>query len=60
MLGPLEDAITDSQAPLSPSQRARIDIAQRNGLRLQKLVNALLDFSRQVHPGPCQQLPLSL
>src|SRR5262249_26734563 len=31
---------------LPDRQRERIDVARRNGLRLQKLVNALLDFSR--------------
>jgi PAS domain S-box-containing protein len=46
MLGPLEDAIADGEEPLGPRQRERIAMAQRNGLRQQKLVNALLDFSR--------------
>jgi PAS domain S-box-containing protein len=46
MLGPLEDAIADAEEPLGPRQRERIAMAQRNGLRQQKLVNALLDFSR--------------
>ena len=46
MLGPLEDAMADGEEPLGPRQRERIAMAQRNGLRLQKLVNALLDFSR--------------
>ena len=46
MLGPLEDALTDQQEPLAPGQRQRIAMVQRNGLRLQRLVNTLLDFSR--------------
>lgn len=46
MLGPIEDALSDQDDPLSPSQQARIEIVQRNGLRLLKLVNTLLDFSR--------------
>jgi PAS domain S-box-containing protein len=46
MLGPLEDSVADGEEELSPRQRERITMAQRNGLRLQKLVNALLDFSR--------------
>jgi signal transduction histidine kinase len=46
MLGPLEDATADGEEPLGARQRERITMAQRNGLRLQKLVNALLDFSR--------------
>jgi signal transduction histidine kinase len=46
MLGPAEDALTDRDDPLSPNQRQRIEVMQRNGLRLLKLVNTLLDFSR--------------
>jgi signal transduction histidine kinase len=46
MLGPAEDALTDPDDPLSPNQRQRIEVMQRSGLRLLKLVNMLLDFSR--------------
>jgi PAS domain S-box-containing protein len=46
MLGPLEDALSEADQPLSDGQRERVELAQRNGLRLQRLVNALLDFSR--------------
>jgi signal transduction histidine kinase len=46
MLGPLEDALADSHEPLSPAQRGRLQLARDNCLRLLKLVNALLDFSR--------------
>jgi signal transduction histidine kinase len=46
MLGPVEDALADLDEPLELRQRDRITMVQRNGLRLQKLVNALLDFSR--------------
>jgi signal transduction histidine kinase/FixJ family two-component response regulator len=46
MIGPLEDALADRQAPLPAGQRERIDAAFRNSLRLLKLVNTLLDFSR--------------
>jgi signal transduction histidine kinase/DNA-binding response OmpR family regulator len=47
LLGPLEDALNDSSGTALPrEQRDRLQIAQRNGLRLQKLVNSLLDFSR--------------
>ena len=45
MLGPIEDAL-DEAADLPPAQRERLDIAHRNALRLLKLVNSLLDFSR--------------
>jgi PAS domain S-box-containing protein len=43
MLGPLEEALQDD---LTAPQRARLDIANRNALRLLRLVNSLLDFSR--------------
>lgn len=46
MLAPLEDLLADGADPLSPTQRDRLEIAQRNSLRLLKLVNTLLDFSR--------------
>src|SRR6478736_5803733 len=45
MLGPLEDALADPEQ-LAPKQRERLDVAHRNSLRLQRLVNSLLDFSR--------------
>jgi PAS domain S-box-containing protein len=44
MLGPLED-IRNESTPDSASH-ARIEVAHRNALRLLKLVNTLLDFSR--------------
>ena len=47
MLSPIEDALNDRTASaLSTLQRARIEVAHRNSLRLLKLVNSLLDFSR--------------
>ncbi|MGI9057960.1 MAG: ATP-binding protein [Ktedonobacteraceae bacterium] len=46
MLGPVEDALADSENPLSPRQHERLQIVRRNSLRLLKLVNTLLDFSR--------------
>ena len=46
MLGPLEESLADTAAPLGGDQRARVDLAHVNALRLLKLVNALLDFSR--------------
>jgi PAS domain S-box-containing protein len=44
MLAPLEDALNDAALPAS--QRERLDVAHRNSLRLLRLVNTLLDFSR--------------
>ena len=46
MLGPLEDALSDTQVPLPVNQRERVETVQRNTLRLLHLVNTLLDFSR--------------
>ena len=45
LVGPLEDELTDGAG--SPEEhRARVDTAYRNALRLLRLVNTLLDFSR--------------
>jgi PAS domain S-box-containing protein len=44
MLGPVEESIADPRVP--QSARERLQLAQRNSLRLLKLVNSLLDFSR--------------
>ncbi len=46
MLGPLEDLLTAADAPLTPAQHTNAEAAHRNALRLLKLVNTLLDFSR--------------
>ncbi|HYL19550.1 MAG TPA: EAL domain-containing protein [Burkholderiales bacterium] len=46
MLGSLEDELGDRGQLLPPARLERIEIAHRNGLRLLKLVNALLDFAR--------------
>jgi signal transduction histidine kinase len=46
MLGPIEEALDDAVVPLAPSQRERVLLMRRNALRLQKLVNTLLEFSR--------------
>ena len=46
LLGPAEDALASSDEPLPARQRERFEVIHRNGLRLQRLVNRLLDFSR--------------
>jgi signal transduction histidine kinase len=46
MLGPLEDELSETSDPLPSARRERIQLAHRNSLRLLKLVNTLLDFSR--------------
>jgi PAS domain S-box-containing protein len=45
MLGPLEDTLASDKG-LAEEQRNHIEVAHRNSLRLLKLVNSLLDFSR--------------
>jgi signal transduction histidine kinase len=44
MLGPLEDELADPG--LEPERRERLATAHRNSMRLMRLVNALLEFSR--------------
>ncbi len=47
MLAPLEDALNAADAEKLPAaQRQRLEVAHRNSLRLLRLVNTLLDFSR--------------
>ncbi|MGF6276217.1 PAS domain S-box-containing protein [Massilia sp. UYP11] len=46
ILGPLEDALADDADGMSAAQKKRIEVTHRNALRLLKLVNSLLDFSR--------------
>jgi signal transduction histidine kinase len=46
MLGPTEDLMAESAGPLTDAQRGQLDLLHRNQLRLLKLVNNLLDFSR--------------
>ena len=44
MLGPVDDLL--ARATLSPDVADSLRLVQRNGLRLRKLVNSLLDFAR--------------
>jgi signal transduction histidine kinase len=46
MLAPLQDALSGDLGSLPERARVELETVHRNGLRLQKLVNALLDFSR--------------
>ena len=46
MLGPLEELLDGDGADLPLAVRDRLAVAHRNGLRLLRLVNSLLDFSR--------------
>ena len=44
LVGPLEDALAEA-ASLPTGRRERLETAHRNGLRLRRLVNTLLDFA---------------
>ena len=46
MLGPLEELSTSLTDRVQPAEREQLQLIQRNGIRLQKLVNTLLDFAR--------------
>jgi len=46
ILGPLEDALSSVSTSLTSHDRERLTVVHRNALRLLKLVNSLLDFSR--------------
>jgi signal transduction histidine kinase len=46
MIGPLQDILSTDCETLPPDTAANLDVAYRNGQRLMKLVNTLLDFSR--------------
>jgi PAS domain S-box-containing protein len=55
MLGPLEDVLNKRDRTLAPEDLRQIETVHRNGLRLLKLVNTLLDFSR-IEAGRIQAL----
>src|ERR1700760_4289667 len=46
MLGPLLDTLAEQNGPLPPRAASELAVVHRNGQRLLKLVNTLLDFSR--------------
>jgi PAS domain S-box-containing protein len=46
MLGPVEEMLARSQTELSPAAKDQLELVHRNALRLLRLVNSLLDFSR--------------
>ena len=46
MLGPVEDLLAKSHTGLSPAAKSQLELVNRNGSRLLRLVNTLLDFSR--------------
>ena len=46
MLGPVDDILAKPAGEVLPANRELLEVVRRNGRRLQKLVNTLLDFSR--------------
>jgi PAS domain S-box-containing protein len=46
LLAPLEESLSQPAGVLSPTDRERLTVAHHNALRLLKLVNMLLEFSR--------------
>ncbi len=46
MLGPIEQILAGAQGPVPDEQRVELEIVHRNSLRLLRLINTLLDFSR--------------
>lgn len=46
MLGPINDILAKDSSSMIVAERDVLTLVQRNALRLQKLVNSLLDFSR--------------
>ncbi|MBI5585669.1 MAG: PAS domain S-box protein [Deltaproteobacteria bacterium] len=46
MLGPVEELLVRSHTDLPPAAKGQLEVVNRNGLRLLRLVNTLLDFSR--------------
>jgi PAS domain S-box-containing protein len=46
MLGPVEDMLARSFTELSPAAKGQLEVVKRNGQKLLRLVNTLLDFSR--------------
>lgn len=46
MIGPIEELLSGGGAALPPEAARTLDVARRNSMRLLKLVNTLLDFSR--------------
>jgi PAS domain S-box-containing protein len=61
MLAPLEDILAEPAATAEVGHRRELEIVHRNGLRLLKLVNTLLDFSR-IEAGRVQAIyqPMNL
>jgi signal transduction histidine kinase len=61
MLGPLEELLSQNDEQLTTRQMANLEATQRNALRLLRLVNTLLDFSRiEAEKVQAQYFPVNL
>ena len=61
MLGPLEELLSQQDGVLSRQQEANISATHRNAMRLLRLVNTLLDFSRiEADKVQAQYFPVNL
>ena len=61
LLGPLEDLLDGTGSHLPEKERDELEMARRNALRLLKLVNTLLDFSRlEAGRGEAHYEPVNL
>lgn len=61
ILGPLEELLSQRENGLTPEQEAHITATHRNALRLLRLVNTLLDFSRiEADKVRAQYFPVNL
>ena len=57
MLGPVEELLARSHTDLPPAAKRQLELVNRNGSRLLRLVNTLLDFSR-IEAGRMQAIYL--
>ncbi len=57
VVGPLEDALEDADEPLAPAHEERLRVAYRNGLRLVRIMDAMLDGAAEDVAAPAPRAP---